>query len=354
MKNRVLFTLAILCVVMAFMASSLYAQEEASTNRRIGSAAAPELLIPVGGRDVAMGGASIAISQGIESVYWNPAGLARMEHSVEALVSTMKYLADINVHYAAVGIQFGKFGTVAFSAKTLGFGDILLTTNNDPEGRSGRTYSQNYLTLGLSYARRFTDAITVGGTFKIISEKIGRVNGNAMAVDIGVQYHNAGGIQGLHFAVVLMNYGPQMKFSGSGLLRRGIAMDALRPEQFYESKPASFELPSTLQIGMSYTRDLSESLALALSGVFVNDNMALNQYRFGGEIGYKLDQLRIYGRGGYELAEGTDNVDEYIFGPCAGLGIYFKTASIDVMFDVAYRVTEYFDNNTIFSFRFGF
>lgn len=353
MKHRVIIPLVILCVVMAFMAGNLYAQEETSANRRIGSAAGAELMIPVGGAGMAMGGSNIATSIGVEAIHWNPAGLARVGSSTEAMVSTMTYIADIKVNYGAVGVKFGGFGTVGLSAKIIDFGDIPLTTNLDPEAATGRTFSPNFMTLGLTYARQFTDAITVGMNFKLVSEVMGRATGQGLAIDLGVQYHGAGGIEGLDFGLVLKNYGPQMEFGGSGLLRRAISPEGLRPEQYYRSEAATYELPSTLEIGLAYTRDFTEDMFLTVNSAFVNDNLALNQYRFGGELGYKLDQISVFARGGYEYVPGED-IDEYIFGPAFGIGIAYNTPSVDVMIDYAYRQTEYFENNNMVSLRFGF
>jgi hypothetical protein len=356
MKNRVLFPFVVFCVVMAVVGSSLYAQEpeeEISNNRRIGSAAATELLIPVGARDMAMGGSSIAMTYGVEAIHWNPAGLARISTSTEAMVSSMTYIADIKMNYATVGVQFGGFGVVGLSVRMLQFGDVPLTTNEDPEGRGGRTYSPNFMTVGLTYARRFTDAITVGGTFKAISEKIGRANGSGFAVDLGVQYHGAGGIEGLNFGVALKNYGPQMSFGGSGLLRKAISQEGERPMQYYSLQAASFELPSTLEIGASFQRSMSENIVFTVNSSFVNDNMALNAYRFGGEVGYTMEQVGVFGRGGFEYVPGSET-DEYLFGPSIGGGLYYKTAAVDVSLDFCWRQTQYFDDNKVFSFKFGF
>ena len=356
MKNRVIFPLVVLCVVMAVMVSNLNAQveEDQSKNRRIGSAAATELLIPVGARDMAMGGSSIAVTNGVESIHWNPAGLARIPTSGEAMFSSMAYIADIRMNYGAVGLTFGNFGVVGISVRSLSFGDIPMTTNDDPDGDAGRTYSPAFMTFGMSYARRFTDAITVGGTFKVISEKMGRVNGSAVAIDIGVQYHGAGGIPGLNFGLVLKNYGPRMSFGGPGLLKRALSPDGRRAEQFYTLSTAKYDLPSTLEIGLSYERDLSENMVAVVNGSFVNDNMALNAYRFGGEVGYRMEKLRVFGRGGYEVVPGNEGVDEFIFGPTVGGGLYYNTAGFEIMVDYAWRKTDLFEDNSVFSIKFGF
>jgi hypothetical protein len=253
MKKSSVFAFLLVCVMVAVMVSSLSAQQE-GRNKRIGTASATELLIPVGARDMAMGGASLAISQGVDAIFWNPAGLARQTSAAEGTFTTMSYIGDIQVNYGAVGINFSGFGTVGLSIKALDFGDIALTTNDDPENLSGRTYSPTFLTVGLSWSRAFTDAITAGLTFKVISEKIARVSGSGFAVDLGVQYHNVGGFNGLHLGVALKNMGPQVSFDGPGLLRDATSSDGRRPEQFYSSKAASFDLPSMVELGLAYGR----------------------------------------------------------------------------------------------------
>ncbi len=350
MKNRVIFPLLFLCVVMAVMVSSLDAQE--ARNRRIGSAAATELLIPVGARDLAMGGASIAITEGVEAIHWNPAGLGRLATSAEGLFSTMSYIADINLNYGAVGVSFGGFGMVGLSVRSLGFGDIPLTTNDDPEGVAGRTFSPSFITVGLSWARAFTDAITAGGTIKVISEKMGRATGSGVALDFGVQYHGIGGIPGLNLGVALKNFGTQVSFGGTGLLRRATSSEGRRPEQHYRSEAASYELPSLVEIGLTYEYKFNDNLNLNLNSAFANNNLALDGYRIGGEVGYNMDKLQFFGRGGIELAE-TSDIDEHIFGPTLGFGFSYAAPGLNITIDYAWRQVEYFNNNSVFSFRFG-
>ena len=99
------------------------------------------------------------------------------------MFSSMAYIADINVNYGAVGIKFGTFGTIGFSIKSLNFGDIALTSVDDPNGVAGRTYSPSFVVTAFSFGRQFTDAITVGASFKLISEQMHRVNGSGFAMD---------------------------------------------------------------------------------------------------------------------------------------------------------------------------
>jgi hypothetical protein len=351
MKKTCIFIAVVLCVMMAVMNNSLNAQS--SENKRIGTAAATELLIPVGARDLAMGGSGIAVSNGVDAIHWNPAGLARQSNAAEGLFSTMSYIGDINVNYGAVGINFSGFGVVALSIKSLDFGDIPLTTNDDPENRSGRTFAPTFITVGLTYSRAFTDAITAGGTMKLISEKIGRVSGNGFAIDFGVQYHNVGGINGLKLGVALKNIGPQMAFDGSGLLRNATSSDGRRPQQFYSLEAASFELPSSVELGVAYGRKISENLNWTVNGAFANNNLGLDGYRAGGEVAYRTSSLGFFGRAGVELSP-TQDVDEQIFGPTVGFGLFYAARGIDLTFDFAYRQVDFFDSNNMFSLKLGF
>ena len=220
MKNRFRFLPAVFLLATLVMVSTLDAQvtevgrtmdeDQDIQNRRIGSASATELLIPVGARDMALGGASIAVTQGVEAIHWNPAGLARLGSSAEALFSSLSYLADINLNYGAVGASFGRLGVVAVSVRSLDFGDIPMTSHDDPEGDGGRTFSPAFITAGLSYAIAFSDRANAGATIKVVSEKMGRVQGSAVAMDLGVQYHSIGGISGLDMGVAMKNFGPRL------------------------------------------------------------------------------------------------------------------------------------------------
>ena len=67
----------------------------------------------------------------------------------EAMFSYMSYLADINISYFAVSSVLGDLGSVALSFKTFDFGDIPVTTNDFPDG-TGKTYSPQFLTIGLN------------------------------------------------------------------------------------------------------------------------------------------------------------------------------------------------------------
>jgi hypothetical protein len=320
-------------------------------NPRVGGVAAPELLIPVGAADMAQGGSSLAITKGVESMFWNPAGLAKMNGSAEAMVSSMQYIADINVTYGAVAGKFGDFGTVGFNIKALNFGDIPLTSETDPEGKAGRFYSPAYITMGISYARDLTDAVTVGFTGKLISEQIDQVSSSGFAFDFGIQYKGLIQVQGLSIGLAIKNIGPGMTFNGPGLYRSAIITDGSRPVQKYLVQAATFELPATVDMGLSYQRSLGDNFTGSLSGAYINNNLYYDEYRGGVELGYNLEGLQIALRGGYQ---NSPKADDNIFGATFGVGLSYMSGSTGITFDYGYRQVQYFSNNNVFSVKVQF
>ena len=81
-------------ILFIMFSASIYAGDVA----RKGTTGAEQLLIPVGARGIATGGAFVSNLTGLESIYFNPAGLDRINGS-EAIFSYMNYIADVNVSY---------------------------------------------------------------------------------------------------------------------------------------------------------------------------------------------------------------------------------------------------------------
>ena len=322
----------------------------ASGGKRNGTAGAQELMIPIGARGIALNGAYLSGLSGIDAIYYNPAGLGFTDNSAQAMFSHMSYIADIGISYAAVSAKFEGFGTIAFSVKSIDFGDIPITTVEAPEG-TGSLYSPSFVTVGLTYANSLTDRIRVGINTKIISEKIMRTSTTGIAFDAGVQYSGFANIRGLSFGIVLKNLGPQMKFDGPDLLRTAVDNSSVRGEQNYKVDGATFELPSQLELGMAYEHTFTDAYKFTLSTAFQNNNFAHDEYKFSGEFAF---QDMLFLRGGYALlpdAKGKE--EENIYGPTFGAGLYLKTG-IDITVDYGYRWTRYFDANHVFSIKLGF
>lgn len=355
MKYKAFFIILMACLLISS------AHVFAGTGKRIATAGATELLIPVGARGTALGGANMANAAGIDALYWNPAGAAMSNASAEAMFSYQNWLGDLNVTYLAATAQMGSLGSLGLSLKTLDFGDIMETTVANPEG-TGTTFSPSYVTLGVTYSRKMTDRILFGATVKLVSEKIMSTSATGVGFDFGLQYVSP--LSGLKLGVAMTNYGGNMKFDGNNLERRVFmpGTEAGTVQTSIAIPPASFDLPSQLKIGVSYDVGLGESMGLDLMGAFVNNAYAFDQYIVGAEYDFKNT---LFLRASYSLAykegledQGVENGfasanEDYLFGPAFGIGLKFGK-SLPLTLDYAYQITEFFNDAQWFCLSIGF
>lgn len=335
--------LLILLVILSF-ASMI----EAGDKTRKGTTGADQLLVPVGARSIATGGAFLSSVEGLEALYFNPAGFAHFPGS-EAMFSYMSYIADINVSYFAIGTNLGDLGSFAFSIKTFDVGEIPVTTFEAPDG-DGSTYSPGFITGGISYSKIITDKISIGINAKVISESIMDVNATGFAFDFGVQYRFA---NNLSLGATVMNIGTNMEYTGSNLQQStGIPSSQNgSPNGLYQVVPESFQIPSYFELSLGYLFDINEQNMLNIASTFRNNNSLEDQLKLGLEYGFAQT---FFVRGGYDLL--LQNSEQGIFGLTFGAGIeYMVGGGIGMVFDYAYRdVSDFPTANHIFTVKLSF
>lgn len=339
-----------LALLLACAASSALA----GSQERKGTGGAVELRLPVGARGTALGSSAVADAAGVEGMFWNPAGLAGVDRT-EALFTHTNYIADMNLEWAAVGVNLKGFGCLGFQAKVLSIGDIIVTTEDAPEG-TGEVFSPTFTVLGMTYARQFTDRVRFGTTVSYVSERILNSNARGVAVDLGVQYLT--GWHGLQFGVAMKNFGPSMQFSGEDFETTlpPPGADPNARDRVYSSGSAQFELPSYFSLGASYDVYQGAEQRLAVLGAFQNNNF-LGDYLAGGAEWTYRDLLALRGslfgafRGRPDAVGGEDNTalrvgDDLFDGVALGAGVKVPlggTTKLGV--DVAWRsVRRYFED----------
>jgi opacity protein-like surface antigen len=334
----------LLIILTLLLALPVFAGDDA----RKGTTGADQLLVPVGARGIATGGAFVAALNGLESIYYNPAGLD-LSQRTEAMFSYMNYIADINVSYIAVGTTLGDFGSIGLSFKTFDFGDIPVTTNEFPDG-TGKNYSPVFLIAGLTYSKVLTDRISVGTNLKFITETIENTSANGFAIDVGVQYKFSPQFM---MGAALKNVGTNMAYSGQDLRQRtGVPGSNLGgPSGTYEVVTEPFQIPSYFELSVAYNYDINEQNALMLGSTFTANNSLEDKFHFGLEYGFMNS---FFVRGGYNFL--AENQADAIFGFTAGAGVNYDFGSgIGVSFDYAYRdVQEFPTSNHIFTVKMFF
>ena len=284
--------LIILALVLPALLAGAAAPALAGSNGRKGTEGAQELMIPVGPRGAALGGAVVGDVSGVEAIYWNPAGLGTLTKT-QAMFSHTQYFADMKLNYAAIGTNLGSFGVLGFSAKVLSVGDVIVTTESAPEG-TGEIAQPTFTVLGVTWAKQFTDRVVFGTTAGMVSEHVINQSATGLAFDFGVQYLTDW--RGLKLGMVMKNFGPSMSYNGPGT-----EISVLPPDQdpsgqprIFTSETSSFELPSFFTMGASCNVISTPSARLTVLGALQNNNFQGNAIRGGLEWGYR-DLLALRG-----------------------------------------------------------
>ena len=249
--------------------------------------------------------------------------------------------------YIAATFNGKDIGAFGFSVKSFDFGDIEETTTDFPDG-TGNTYSPTFVTAGLSYSRLLIDRISAGVTLKYIYEGIMQTSASAFALDLGIQYSFD---RNLKMGVVMKNVGSKMQYDGRNLEQATIFPNATPDADngYFRGVALESDIPSTFSFGVSYLVDIDESSLVNLSGTFVNQNDASDQFFGGLEYGY--DNL-IFLRGGYVYD--ANSADNQLFGASFGGGIIYSIGEFDLHVDYAYRqLLDYFDANHVFTLKIG-
>lgn len=128
-------------------------------------------------RAVALGEAYTTISGTANDVFYNPAGLATIHHTVDVSVNLFNWIADIR--HASMAATFtpanGEYGVFGISFQSVDYGDLegTMVWNNAQGYVETGTFNPRATAVGLSYARALTDRFSVGGHIKLVGQYLG-------------------------------------------------------------------------------------------------------------------------------------------------------------------------------------
>jgi long-subunit fatty acid transport protein len=269
MKNRVNIFLILICIALP----QAFAQGFISDVSKKGTTAAPFLTIGQSARAIGMGSAFVGAVNDVSSIYWNPAGLTKAE-GINVMFDHTMWIADIKYNYLAASYNLGDLGVIGFSFTGSDIGEMNVTTIAKPEG-TGETFSATQAAFSIAYAIQLTDNFSIGFNPKFIYESIWRMDANAFAMDLGVQYITP--FDGAILAMSIANFGTSMKLLGNS----NLVLHDLDPENSGNNGdiPAyletnSWALPLTFRVGVAYSPIKSEmhKLMLAVDAMHPSDN----------------------------------------------------------------------------------
>ncbi|MCB0396020.1 MAG: PorV/PorQ family protein [Flavobacteriales bacterium] len=342
----------VLIITAVALTTSLVSQQvQAGNEDRAGQAGATELLINPFARSSGWAGANSASVRGLEASFLNIAGSAFTKRT-EVLFARSAWFADADIYINTFGFtqKVGASGVLGLTIMSMDFGDIMITTTDLPEGGLG-TFSPQYLNIGLSYARAFSNSIFGGVSIRTVSEAISDVKAQGVAIDAGIQYvtGNAEHPERTKFGISIRNVGPPMQFSGDGISFRTDAPSGSGYDMRVEQRTSTFELPSLLNIGLSYDIvstgiDSTKSHRLTFAGTYTSNSFSKDEVKGGLEYGYKKYLML---RAGYHYEKGMlteDDKTTWWAGPTAGVTVEIPMGSKGTTFgvDYSYRARDPF------------
>ncbi|HUI30288.1 MAG TPA: PorV/PorQ family protein [Candidatus Acidoferrales bacterium] len=276
-------------------------------------------------RAEAMGEAVTSLDGNSTSMFYNTAGMARIENAVTLSLGQVDWIAGIKHFYGSVAFvpSHDEYGVFGLTVRSVNYGDLQETiiANNVEGYQDIGTFSPAAYSIGVGYAKALTDKFAVGGDVNYVVQDLGssitniNSNGsyvtkeeklNVVSFDFGMIYKT--GYKSLAFGMDLRNFSRELK---------------------YEAE--SFDLPLIFNLGISMNLldmwnidDNSQSLVLAVDATHPRD------YPEQVDVGAEYTFMGIISlRGGYMF-----NND--VYGVTAGVGLHEDIAGINLGIDYSW------------------
>ncbi len=347
MKRKIIYII----ITISVSALSLFAQTDLNgigqsgvDLKKTGQTTFNFLQIPVSPKASAMGNTSTALSQGVESIFSNPAGLPEMATDFEFFVSSTQWIADIKYLAGAVAWNAGNYGSFGLSLIAVDYGTIegavLVPSGqvgSNPLGYTptGDIKNVGAYSFGLTYVKPVNTQFAIGGTVKYVMQQLGQnvgAEGNVsnntaskIAFDLGIKYYP--GIESLRLGMSMRNFSTNVRY-----------------QSFSSPLPLAFSVGLGMNLMDLINKDISNDNALIISSEFIHPNDYTDRVNTG--IEYTFMNL-VSLRAGYET-----NHDILSWSSGIGLGTSIGDSRIEI--DYSYSHAKYFDAVNRFAISVGF
>lgn len=311
---KIIFSLAVLSVLAAHPASAQIVKKAQVGFRFLEN--------PVSAEVVGRGTAGLTSTYSSNAIFWNPALLGWIDHTIDAGVHYTKGISDINYNAASASIKIGDFGVVGLSVMAMDYGTFYSTyalDNGQGYVETG-TFSPNAYSVGIAFSQKMNDHFSYGVHAKYVSQDLGKAwvisNGalaqnvyvnNALAFDVGALYDF--NYYGIRFGATLQNISREIKYEKeTSPLPFAVSFGvAVMPLTFFSDAPEMKDL--TVNFEMKHPRDFGQKEKYGAEYTFY--------HMFTARLGYMT------------------NYDER--GLTAGVGVQQAISDIPLRIDYAYE-----------------
>jgi len=322
--------------------------------------------IGVDAASISMSGAVTSSVSGVNSGYWNPAGLINIEKTEISLMHS-NYFANIaNYNYIAYATPIDKQSTIGFSMIRFGVDDILDTTqliDNQGNINYDRINLFSAVDYGfiVSYARKMlTKDISYGFNAKIIRRIIGDFATSwGFGFDMGIQLKTKSNWK---FGLMARDITTTYNSWAINESRLNDIQDAIDGQNQEVPNSTEITIPK-IQFGISkvhtFNYDYSLLTSFDLIMTFEQDNSMISTEfasinpAIGLELGYTNTVFLRLGFGNFQNEVEFDNSTNLTMQPNFGVGFRYKDIEIDYAFtDIGDQSVALYSN--IFSLKVDF
>ena len=287
----------------------------------VGTTAVDILKIPGGIKSQGVGGAYIAISDGVEGIEINPAGLSFVEKQEIILIHDM-YLEGVMNESVFYGYTFEKAGTVGAGVKILTTGSIketIETNTGEYAGEGDEVSGLNYSGI-LAYSTKisnfvyndFTKNLNIGIGLKISGENLKDYSNLSISADlggiytfvieeedflsnrgqflwnkagVGVVFKNLGTSFNAGITPITIGMGLYTQFLNVGIPRSKVRISA--------DSDYNMDNGINLRYGLEYEQSIEAfTFAIRTGGNFNPAERLASGFTIGGGIGIKIDRAK--------------------------------------------------------------
>jgi len=246
-------------------------------------------------RAAGMAEAVTGLEMNSTSLFFNPAGMARMENNIEVSFSQNQWIANIkhNALCFAIAPKQGRYGVIGLTFRSIDYGEI--------QGTKVWENTQGYLdtelmypaafSAGAGYAKYLTDKFSVGAQVNYTGQYLGKStvpSGDTLAVkknlafstaiDFGTLYHT--GFKSLMFGMSVRNFSQEVTFEEESFqlpltFNIGVSMNVL---DLFDMDPGLNSC--VIAIDASHPRSYPELLNIGLEYLYLNTFAVRCGYKF--------------------------------------------------------------------------
>jgi hypothetical protein len=336
MKTKLFTILVIIILSTGFIYSQVGLNKTAQSTMNF-------LLVGTSPRACALGEAFTTVGSGAESIFYNPAGITKLNKNFDITINYTSWIADIDYYSGGIAWNMGLFGVLGFHLLTVNYGSINGTSLLAPGEEN--LYSLGYketgivnnvgaYSLGISYGKAVSNEFSIGGTVKYAGQNLGENiyssgakenNASKLVFDAGVKYQTE--FNDFAFGMSIRNFSTNLK-----------------REEIDEQLPLLFSLGAAINVLKVIDARLAEDNSL----IWAVDFLHPNNYSERTNVGLEFRTMNLLSvRFGYQTNRDLASWS-------GGLGVNTSFSDYDVIVNYSYSKFEFFTSVSRLSLSFSF